>query len=67
VRLGWTEPGVEGGMTTSITFNDLGDGRTEVVTHQTNVPAAFLSSDVRRGFETSLDRFDVYLAGLAHG
>jgi uncharacterized protein YndB with AHSA1/START domain len=66
-RLGWTEPDVEGGMTTSITFNDLGDGRTEVVTHQTNVPAAFLAPEARKGFETSLDRFDVYLAGLGHG
>jgi uncharacterized protein YndB with AHSA1/START domain len=66
-RLGWTEPGVEGGMTTSITFTDLGDGRTEVVTHQTNVPAAFLAPEARKGFETSLGRFDVYLAGLGHG
>ena len=30
-RLVWTEPDVEGGMTTSSTFTDLGDGRTEVV------------------------------------
>ena len=37
-RLVWQEPGVEGGMTTTITFTDLGQGRTEVVTHQTNVP-----------------------------
>ena len=66
-RLGWTEAGVEGGMTTSITFTDLGDGRTEVVTHQTNVPTAFLGADLRKGFESSLDRFDVYLAGLDHG
>ena len=41
--LAWTEPDVEGGMVTTITFTDLGDGRTEVVTHQTNVPAAFAS------------------------
>ncbi len=41
-RLVWTEPGVEGGMTTTITFTDLGGGRTEVVTHQTNLPEAYL-------------------------
>ena len=63
-RLVWIEPGVEGGMRTTITFVDLKDGRTEVVTHQTNVPAAYLSAQARAGFTTSLDRFDVYLAGL---
>ena len=64
-RLVWTEPGVEGGMTTTITFSDLGDGRTEVVTHQTNVPAMFASPDARKGFETSLRRFDDYVASIA--
>lgn len=63
-RLVWTEPGVEGGMTTTITFNELDDGRTEVVTHQTNVPAAFASPEARKGFETSLNRLDDYLAAL---
>jgi uncharacterized protein YndB with AHSA1/START domain len=63
-RLGWIEPGVEGGMRTTITFTDLGDGHTEVVTHQTNVPEAYRSAEARAGFATSLDRFDVYLAGL---
>jgi uncharacterized protein YndB with AHSA1/START domain len=37
-RLVRTEPGA--GMTTTITFAELADGRTEVVTHQANVPAA---------------------------
>jgi uncharacterized protein YndB with AHSA1/START domain len=60
----WIEPGVEGGMRTTITFVDLRDGRTEVVTHQTNVPAAYLSAEARAGFATGLDRLDVYLAGL---
>jgi uncharacterized protein YndB with AHSA1/START domain len=63
-RLVWVEPGVEGGMRTEITFTDLGDGRTEVRTHQTNVPAVFLSAQARAGFNTSLDRFDAYLAEL---
>jgi uncharacterized protein YndB with AHSA1/START domain len=66
-RLVWTEADVEGGMTTTITFTDLGDGRTEVVTHQTNVPAAMASPDARRGFETSLHRFADYADNLAAG
>jgi uncharacterized protein YndB with AHSA1/START domain len=63
-RLVWIEAGVEGGMRTTVTFVDLKDGRTEVVTHQTNVPAAYLSAEARAGFATSLDRFDAYLATL---
>ena len=63
-RLVWIEADVEGGMRTTITFVDLGDGRTEVVTHQTNVPAAYLSAEARIGFSTSLDRFDGYVAAL---
>lgn len=66
-RLAWVEPDVEGGMRTTITFTDLGDGRTEVVTHQTNVPGAYLSPEARAGFATSLDRFGAYLAGLPAG
>jgi uncharacterized protein YndB with AHSA1/START domain len=63
-RLVWIEPAVEGGMQTTITFVELHDGRTEVVTQQTNVPAAYRSAEARAGFTTSLDRLDVYLAGL---
>lgn len=63
-RLVWVESGVEGGMRTDVTFIDLGDGRTEVVTHQTNVPAAYLSAEARAGFMTSLDRLDAHLASL---
>ena len=66
-KLVWSEPDVEGGMVTTITFTDLGDGRTEVVTHQTNVPAAFESPAARRGFETSLRRFDEYVRRLVAG
>jgi uncharacterized protein YndB with AHSA1/START domain len=63
-RLVWTEPDVEGGMTTTITFTDLGDGRTQVVTHQTNVPALYRTPQAQQGFKTSLDRFDAYVAAL---
>jgi uncharacterized protein YndB with AHSA1/START domain len=63
-RLVWVEADVEGGMRTTVTFNDLGDGRTEVVTHQTNVPEAYLAAQARAGFATSLDRLDTYLSTL---
>jgi len=59
-RLVW----VEGGMRTTVTFTDLRDGRTEVVTHQSNVPAAYLSAEAQAGFATSLDRCAAYLARL---
>lgn len=61
-RLVWQEP--ESGMVTTITFNDLGDGTTEVVTHQTNVPAQYRTAEARSGHATSLNRFDAYLAAL---
>jgi uncharacterized protein YndB with AHSA1/START domain len=60
-RLVWIEAAVEGGMRTTVTFTALDDGRTEVVTHQTNVPAAFLNARAQAGFQTSLDRFEAYL------
>jgi uncharacterized protein YndB with AHSA1/START domain len=63
-KLAWTESAVEGGMTTTITFEDLGDGRTQVVTHQTNVPAMMANPDARKGFETSLRRFAEYVVQL---
>lgn len=63
-RLVWTEPDVEGGMTTTITFVEVDDERTEVVTHQTNVPAMFARPEARNGFLTSLDRFAAYVGTL---
>jgi uncharacterized protein YndB with AHSA1/START domain len=64
-RLVWTEPGVEGGMTTTITFTDLGGGRTEVVTHQANLPEAYRGPQARAGFATSLDRFASYVGTIS--
>jgi uncharacterized protein YndB with AHSA1/START domain len=58
--LAWVER--SSGMHTRITFVDLGDGRTEVVTHQTKVPDAYRSTEAREGFATSLDRFGAYVA-----
>ena len=66
-RLVWREPDVEGGMVTTITFTEVAKGQTEVVTHQTNVPAPFASPEARSGFETSLRRFGDYIASLADG
>ena len=61
-KLVWTEAGVEGGMTTSCTFRDLGDGRTEVVAHQTNVPEMFRAPEAQAGMQSSFDKFAAYLA-----
>ncbi len=66
-KLVFTEPGIEGGMTTTITFTELPGGRTEVVTQQSNVPAGFSDPQARAGFETSLRRFDDYVATLNAG
>ena len=63
-KLVWTEPDVEGGMTTSVTFTDLGDGRTEVVTHQTNVPEMYRAPEAQAGMQSSFDRHAAYLASL---
>ncbi|HEY1829593.1 MAG TPA: SRPBCC domain-containing protein [Acidimicrobiales bacterium] len=63
-RLSWTEAGVEGGMLTTVTFTDLGDGRCETLTHQTNVPAHFLSPEAREGLESSFVKCDAYVATL---
>jgi uncharacterized protein YndB with AHSA1/START domain len=60
----FTEADVAGGMTTSIVFNDLGDGRTETVTHQTNVPVMLMSPEAQAGLETSFVKFDEYLTTL---
>ena len=62
-RLVWREPG--SGMTTTITFIDLGDGTTEVVTHQANAPAPYRTPEARAGWATSLDRFAAYVASIA--
>jgi uncharacterized protein YndB with AHSA1/START domain len=63
-RIVFTEPDVEGGMTTTISFVDLGDGVTEVVTHQTNVPEMFRSPEAQAGMQTSFDKFAAYVSSL---
>ena len=61
-KLVWTEP--ELGITNTSTFVDLGDGRTEVRIHQTDLPEQFATPEAREGFNSSLDRFAAYLATL---
>ncbi|MEY2396957.1 MAG: hypothetical protein QOJ00_131 [Actinomycetota bacterium] len=60
-RLAWTEPDVEGGMVTTVTFTDLGDGTTETFTHQTNVPEQYLTPEAQAGLQSSFDKCDAYL------
>jgi uncharacterized protein YndB with AHSA1/START domain len=60
----WSEPDVEGGMTTSITFKDLGGGRCETIAHQTNVPEMFRTPEVQAGMQSSFDKMAAYLATL---
>jgi uncharacterized protein YndB with AHSA1/START domain len=61
-KLVWTEP--EFGITSTSTFTDLGDGRTEVHIHQSDLPEQFATPEAREGFNSSLDRFAAYLATL---
>lgn len=65
-RLVWSEPDVEGGMTTTVTFRATDDGATEVVTHQTNVPEMYRTPEAQAGLQTSFDRLDTYLSELSH-
>jgi uncharacterized protein YndB with AHSA1/START domain len=62
-KLSWTEPDL--GMVNTSLFIDLGDGRTEVQIHQSNVPEMFATPEARAGFESSLDKFAAYLRTLA--
>jgi uncharacterized protein YndB with AHSA1/START domain len=63
-KLAWGERDVEGGMMTSITFKDLGDGRTETIAHQTNVPEMFRTPEAQAGMLSSFDKMAAYLATL---
>ena len=63
-KLVWSEADVEGGMTTSITFTDLGDGRCETVhppdQRARDVPLARGTA----GMLSSFDKMAAYLATL---
>lgn len=62
-RLAWRE--VTSGMLTTVTFVDLGDGTTEVVTRQKYLPEAYTTPEARAGWTTSLDRFAEYVETVA--
>ena len=47
--LAFAEPGSD--MVTRSTFEDLGDNRTRVTIHQTNVPEMFRSPEALAGFD----------------
>lgn len=52
---------VEGGVTSTTTLTDLGDGRTEMVLHLVNLPAEMASPEAQAGFNSSLDRLAAHL------
>jgi uncharacterized protein YndB with AHSA1/START domain len=60
--LEWRE---DSGAVNHSTFIDLGEGRTEVRIHQTNLPREYTAPEARAGFESSLDRFAAYLRTVA--
>jgi uncharacterized protein YndB with AHSA1/START domain len=61
-KLVWVER--DSNMTTTSLFIDLGDGRTEVRIHQTNVHDGMTTAEAQAGFKSSLDRFATYLTTL---
>jgi len=60
--IAFNEPEID--MTSTMTFTDLGDGRTRVVVHQTNVPAIYRTPEAQAGFQSSFDRLAEHLATL---
>lgn len=61
-RLSWVEPA--SGLHTTGSLTDLGDGGTEIVIHQRNVPEPMRSPEARAGFRTSLDELEQHLRRL---
>jgi hypothetical protein len=54
-------------MHTTGTLTDLGNGSTEVVIQQRQVPEPMRSPEARAGFLTSLDKLEEHLARLTQG
>lgn len=59
-RLAFRE--VESGLVSASTFTDLGNSRTRVEIHQTNVPLAYRAPEALAGFLTTLDLLAAHLA-----
>ncbi|MFI2608041.1 SRPBCC domain-containing protein [Kitasatospora sp. NPDC018619] len=53
------------GMRSSLTFTELGEGRTQVVLHQVDVPEMFRGPEAEAGLNSSFDRLVEHLAGRA--
>ena len=64
-RLSWRE--VDSGVVTELTFDDLGDGRTEVTTRQRGLPPQWRTPEARAGWQSALDRFATYVADHPEG
>ncbi|MFC3736237.1 SRPBCC family protein [Paractinoplanes deccanensis] len=60
--LSWRER--DSGVLTEVTFADLGDGTTEVVTTQRGLPPHMRTPEARAGWGTALDRAAAYIAAL---
>ncbi len=61
--LSWRE--LDSEVLTEITFLDLGDGTTEVVTTQRGLPPQMRTPQARAGWGTALDRAARYISSLA--
>jgi uncharacterized protein YndB with AHSA1/START domain len=58
----WRE--VDSGVLTELTFVDVGDGTTEVITTQRGLPPRMRTPEARAGWSTALDKAAVYIASL---
>lgn len=63
-KLVWTGRKEEQGLTTTITLVDLGDGRTEVTSHQTGLPEVMRSPEAMVGKRGTYETFATYVATL---
>jgi Activator of Hsp90 ATPase homolog 1-like protein len=63
-RIAFSETGAAEGMTTSIDFVDLGDGRCETICRQTNVPGMYRSPEAQAGMNAALDRGVTFIESL---
>ena len=63
-KLVWSEPGVEGGMTTSMTFTDLGNGKTEASCTRPTSPRCSAPPRPRPGCRAASTASPAYVATL---
>ena len=63
-RVAWTE--IDSGTTTTVTFVPDGETSTRMRIVQRHVPPEWREPDARRGFASSLDKFEQYLGTIPH-